>query len=256
MSEQLCILRWESSKLHNEGEQIMVKIGMDYGHGGSDPGAVYNGRRESDDVLRLGLLMAGKLRAAGLAVEESRTGDTAVSLGQRSRMSNERSDTHFLSIHRNAFRPETATGAEVFVHSSAGEEAVKLAEGIQAALVKVGYVDRGVKRANFFVLRETRAPAVLLEIGFIDNTQDNNLFDSKFEGIADEVVDAVLTYLGHTKTDAAVPSLHDDLQVLVQHGLLQSPTYWEQNARSGGSVRGEYAAALIRRIADHLRRGE
>ena len=54
---------------------------------------------------------------------------------------------------------------------------------MQRALVDVGFANRGVKAANFHVLRETKAPAVLIEIGFIDNSKDNKLFDSKFEKI-------------------------------------------------------------------------
>ncbi len=231
----------------------MAKIGMDYGHGGSDPGAVYSGRRESADVLRLGLAITDKLRAAGLTVGESRNGDTAVSLMQRSRLSNERADEYFLSIHRNAFRPETAKGAEVFVHPTASDDAVNLARSIQSALTAVGFVDRGVKRANFYVLRETRAPAVLLEVGFVDNSEDNDLFDREFDNIVSGVSQAVLTHIGQSGLHVNKPSLQADLEVLCQHGILQSPAYWEQNATTGQTVRGDYVAVLIQRIAAYLR---
>jgi len=68
--------------------------------------------------------------------------------------------------------------------------------GIQASLVDVGFVDRGVKVANFHVLRETKAPAVLVEIGFNDSTNDNNVFDSKRGEIIKALTKAILIEVG------------------------------------------------------------
>ena len=66
----------------------MIKLCFDYGHGGKDSGASYKGRKESDDVLRIGKAVAEELRRHGVVVDETRTGDVAVSLKERSGFEN------------------------------------------------------------------------------------------------------------------------------------------------------------------------
>ena len=60
----------------------------------------------------------------------------------------------------------------------------------------LGFTDRGVKEANYHVLRETKAPAILIEIGFIDNSEDNNLFDIKKYEIIKAIAKAILAEVG------------------------------------------------------------
>lgn len=174
----------------------MTRICLDYGHGGSDPGAVYKGRKEKDDNLRLGLTVAKELRRHGIIVDETRTTDKTMSLQTRSTMENKKSYDYFISIHRNAFKPEAAQGVETFTYTNQTAKAKGLADKIQKELVNIGFTNRGVKKANFHVLRETKAPAVLVEIGFIDNTKDNQIFDSKFNDIATGISKAILLQLG------------------------------------------------------------
>lgn len=69
----------------------------------------------------------------------------------------------------NAHSPEKAQGAEVFTYPTASAKAKDLAVQLQNALIRVGFKDRGVKVANYYVLRNTRSPAVLIEAGFIDD---------------------------------------------------------------------------------------
>ena len=70
-----------------------------------------------------------------------------------------------------------------------------LAERLQKALVTIGYKNRGVKTTNYYVLKHTKAPALLLEIGFIDNTKDNELFDTKFNEIIYSIANIISTNL-------------------------------------------------------------
>ena len=157
----------------------MIKLCFDYGHGGKDPGATYQGRRESEDVLSIGKELAQYLRAQGIRVDETRSSDRRVSLWERSRFENKGNYDYFISFHRNAFRPEVGRGAETYVYHKGSPKAYTLAKGIQTALAQIGFRDRGVKKGDFYVLRNTRAPALLIEIGFLDNTRDNALFDQK-----------------------------------------------------------------------------
>jgi N-acetylmuramoyl-L-alanine amidase len=82
------------------------------------------------------------------------------------------------------------------------EKSKELAKRIQTSLIELGFADRGVKTANYYVLRATKAPAVLVEVGFIDSSEDNKLFDSKKDEIAKGIAKAVLEQLNikHVET--------------------------------------------------------
>lgn len=174
----------------------MSKLCFDYGHGGEDPGATYNGRKESDDVLNLGREVAEEVRRHGVTVDETRTSDATVSLNERSSFENRNTYDYFISFHRNAYEPEKAKSVETYTYLNPGEKSQSLAENIQTSLLGLGFVDRGVKEANYHVLRETKAPAVLIEIGFIDNSKDNDLFDAKRNEIIKAIAKAILYELG------------------------------------------------------------
>lgn len=174
----------------------MTRLCMDYGHGGSDPGASYKGRKEKDDVLKLGLAVAKELRSYGVLIDETRTKDVTLSLKERSDFEKKKEYDYFISFHRNAFKAEKASGVETFTYINQTAKAKSLADKIQKNLVDIGFIDRTVKRANFHVLRETKSPAVLIEVGFIDNTKDNEFFDSKFDKIVEAITKAILAQLG------------------------------------------------------------
>jgi len=230
----------------------VARLCFDYGHGGTDPGAVFNGRKEADDVLSLGLEIAAVLRRHGVVVDETRTADVSLSLKARCDFENKGSFDYFISFHRNAFKPEASAGVETYTYLNPGAKSKGLAEKIQSSLVGVGFVNRGVKTANFQVLRETRAPAVLIEIGFIDNSQDNALFDTQRDEIVKAVAGAILSQLGLAYIKESKNGLEGALEVLVRNGILKSPGYWLENARKGQIVNGEYAGTLIERMAEYI----
>ena len=72
----------------------------------------------------------------------------------------------------------------------------ELANKVNSEMVRSGFINRGIKVSNFHVLRETKCPAILVEVGFIDNTLDNLIFDSKFEKIAQSIVKGCLCHIG------------------------------------------------------------
>lgn len=174
----------------------MARLCFDYGHGGNDPGASYKGRREADDVLFIGKQVAAEVRRFGVIVDEIRTSDKGVTLQERSNYENRSNYDYFISFHRNAFKPEQARGVETFIYLNPGAKAEAMAEKIQRCLTGIGFVNRGVKRENFHVLRETVAPAILVEMGFLDNSKDNQLFDSKKRQIIEALASAILQQLG------------------------------------------------------------
>ena len=173
----------------------MAKRLLDPGHGGTDSGATYKGRRECEDVLRLTLRVGEILKNNGENVYYTRSTDDTVSLSDRSNKENNGSYDYFISIHRNAYQQEVARGVEIHIYAGGGV-AEKLANKVNEEIVKVGFINRGVKVSNFHVLRATKCPAILVEVGFIDNTSDNLLFDFNFEKIAKSIVKGCLLQIG------------------------------------------------------------
>ena len=188
----------------------MSRLCFDYGHGGDDSGAFFCGRKESNDVLEIGKLIAKEVRRHGIIVDETRTADTTISLQQRSNYENRNNYDYFISFHRNAFKPEVAKGVETYTYLNEDNRSKTMANKIQAAIVNIGFVNRGIKKANFHVLRETKAPAVLIELGFIDNSKDNSLFDSKKIEIVKSISKAILEQLGIIYKEESVSNSSND----------------------------------------------
>jgi len=175
----------------------MATVVLDPGHGGSDPGAVNGARRESDDNLRMALAVGNLLRCCGVNVVFTRTGDTLVSLAERSRISNNARANLFVSIHRNSVANATANGVENWVYLNPSTQGVNSAYQVLNRIVAAGVQsNRGVRRGNFSVLRETQAPAQLVELGFISNAEDNRLFDARFDAYAHAIASGILASLG------------------------------------------------------------
>jgi N-acetylmuramoyl-L-alanine amidase len=155
----------------------MVKIVIDPGHEGVgnalDPGAVANGLKEAALTLRIAKYMYDMLNEyEGVQVRLTRTGNQRLTLSQRAKMANEWGADFFISIHINA---GGGTGFESYVYNgNVSSATVAYQNVIHAEIMKaIGNVkDRGKKRANYAVLRETCMPAILTENLFIDNPND------------------------------------------------------------------------------------
>ena len=157
-----------------------VKVVIDAGHGGTDPGGVGTGLQEKNVVLDVtkrfeALLKADNADDAGggkWTALLTRSNDTFVSLAARSQYSNNQDADRFMSIHSNAFGDTSANGTETFSLAATGNGA-NLRNLVQAEMLTAwGLTNRGNKTANFAVLRDTAAPAVLHELAFITNARD------------------------------------------------------------------------------------
>ena len=171
-------------------------IMLDAGHGGRDPGAVYNGRQEKDDTLRLTLAIGEILQNHGLDVEYTRTTDIYESPYEKAMEANNADVDFFVSIHRNSYPTDnTVSGVETLVYDKSGIK-LKMAEDIDEQLESVGFVNLGVKeRPGLVVLRRTKMPAVLVEVGFLNSDTDNTLFDNNFDDIAQAIAAGILATL-------------------------------------------------------------
>lgn len=159
-------------------------IVIDAGHGGHDPGATGNGYREKDLVLKMALWLQKNInsRTEGVKVVLTRSTDTFVQLAERSRISDRASADYFLSIHFNSAGVNTAQGIETFAYTKSSMGRLN-ASVINGAIVNKGLAlrNRGVKSANFSVLRRTKATANLLETCFINNRSDINNFIKNYD---------------------------------------------------------------------------
>lgn len=170
-----------------------MKIVVDAGHGGFDNGARFEGRREKDDTLALALAVGDILKNNGIDVVFTRTEDIYQTPAEKAMIANNTNADYFVSLHRNAMPiPGTGTGVETLVYDNSGIRNT-LAENINSELENLGFVNQGIyTRPNIAVLRRTQMPAVLVEAGFIDNPEDNTLFDEKFNEIAEGIAQGIL----------------------------------------------------------------
>lgn len=150
----------------------MVKLFLDPGHGGNDSGAVGNGLLEKKLTLQIARRIESILNNEyeNVTVRKSRTGDQTVSLSARTNDANSWGADYYLSIHINA---GGGTGFESFVYSYRSNRSKNNQQAIHGEVMKqIDIRDRGMKEANFHVLRESKMPALLTENGFIDNASD------------------------------------------------------------------------------------
>lgn len=186
-----------------------MKLYLDPGHGGSDPGAVGNGLKEKEVVLDLAKIIVRLLRAYPKAqVKLSRSRDETKSLKARTREANVWGADLYLSLHCNAFNGEVR-GYEDYVYHRLPQQAkaATYRNILHKQLVTAsGLPDRGEKKANFHVLRETTMPAILMENGFIDHPEDAKLLKQDLwrEKIAQAYVEALSEIFSLIKWDQTV----------------------------------------------------
>ncbi len=174
-----------------EGMRTVI---IDPGHGGVEPGAIFQDRKEKDDNLRLALLLGDILEGEGVRVLYTRTADIDQTPREKAAIANRSDADFFISLHRNAMPvPGSGSGALTLVYENQGEAGL-LARNIQEALVNTGFADLGVQeRPGLAVLNRTQMPAVLIESGFIDNVKDNQFYDQNLNNIAQAIADGILS---------------------------------------------------------------
>ncbi len=182
---------------------------IDPGHGGTEAGALSNGknRKEKDDNLKLSLKVKEKLEEKNVEVIMTRNSDTTVTLKNRCVIANDSDAQLFVSIHRNS-SPD-GTGIEVWIKDSPTDTERELADGILSSLAEcTGLKNRGVKCGyrntsgkNYYVNANTKMPSCLVEAGFITNENDNNNFDEKTDEYAESIANAVFKNLEKIKNN-------------------------------------------------------
>nr|WP_105158319.1 GBS Bsp-like repeat-containing protein [Streptococcus suis] len=192
---------------------------IDPGHGGRDSGASYGGVHEKNLALSVSNKLRENLLQYGINVLMTRTGDYDVDFKtERSRMTNASNADLFISIHFNATGAgvSNSTGIETYWYQYDPEyqpkinkemhnnptrlaESEILANKVQESLIKeTGAVNRGVRRETFAVLRETAIPAILVELGFMDNPSELQVIkqDSYHTRLAKALAQGVMNWYG------------------------------------------------------------
>jgi N-acetylmuramoyl-L-alanine amidase len=148
-------------------------VALDAGHGGRDMGATGpSGVLEKDVVLDIALRARELLVRAGTRVIMTRETDEYVELADRPRLARTQGATVYVSIHANASVRQAASGSETYYLTP---QSLALAQMVQEELARIsGLPNRGVKTANFLVLRESDVPAVLVEVAYVSNPEDEN----------------------------------------------------------------------------------
>lgn len=172
-------------------------ICVDAGHGGKDAGAVNGGKYEKAVALATAKILKSELEKNGFKVVLTRDSDIFLELSERCQISNRANADLFISIHCNSAENKSAEGVETWFckGSTKGE---KVAEIVQSDLIEAtGAKNRGRKAGTFYVLKNTKAPAILVEMGFISNPEESiKLFKTYYQtavakAIAKGVSDAI-----------------------------------------------------------------
>lgn len=235
---------------------MATRIMIDAGHGGWDNGAMYDGRKEKDDNLRLALAVAQLLKEKGFDVLLTRDEDIYQSPNEKARIANESGVDYFISLHRNAStNPNQYSGVQTLIYNEENPKGI-LADNINSQLEKVGFKNLGRSiRTDLAVLRRTNMPAALVEVGFINNDADNRIFDERFNDVANAIAQGISESVGNNTK----PSYTYRIQV----GLFRNYENAERLAKEledlGYTVSiekmGEYYGVLVGKFQD-LERAE
>lgn len=194
-----------STSEDNDNSKILKNktIVIDPGHGGSNPGATKYGMRESDNNLSVGIKLKKVLEDHGAKVVMTRETDKTVAaegleLKQELQARVDLVDTNnadiFISLHTNANENANIHGAMTFYHNDISK---KLADDIQKSLIKfTEATDKGTEKENFYVLRNNKVPAILVEMGFITNKIEADKLNSDVyrDELVDGIYDGIINY--------------------------------------------------------------
>lgn len=195
---------------------------IDAGHGGTDMGTRSKTPfcEEKRLCLQTARLVRKYLDQLGYHVVMTRQTDAFIPLARRVEIASQAASSIFVSIHYNSARSPLAQGVEVFFFDSKesptrAQSSQRLASGILSSIIRrTGFTSRGVKKGNFYVLRETTMPAIIIEGGFISNPRECALLkDLEYqEKIAKGIADGIDRYFKKRKNGPSATALSAELR--------------------------------------------
>ena len=172
------------------------RILIDAGHGGTDYGAIRGDINEKDIVLDVAKMVQKELKKLGHTVIMTREDDTFISLQDRVELSEKEKANIYVSIHVNSSVKPEIEGIETHYYH---QESIDLAQAVHESLINnLNPYDRGLFKSKFYVINHTTMPAVLCEIGFISNENEQKLLitDKRKKQTAAAIVEGILRYFG------------------------------------------------------------
>lgn len=173
-----------------------INVVIDAGHGGKDHGATHDGFSEKDIVDAITAKIKSQNKNAEVLLHYTRSGDEFVTLNDRAARINEVKPDLVLSLHVTSNANTAASGFEVFV-TKEGEQkgkSLELAEKLSEKFKQNhGFKLRGVKEAPFYILKNSQAPAMVVELGFLSNSEDRKILtdDAQQTAIANTILEFV-----------------------------------------------------------------
>ena len=206
-----------------------MKVCIDAGHGGKDGGAQGASVPEKWIALDVANRVAQKLQNSGMSVVMTRDSDFYVGLVERANIANQTGADVFVSIHCNS-GPSTAQGTEVWSYPGEAEDKRLAEKLLERIIARTGLHSRGTKEENFAVLRLTRCPAALVELGFISNVQEEQLmktFDYQDQA-STAIVEGIKQYMGIVEVQDVqeLESVNDIVWELANRGIITDKGLW------------------------------
>jgi N-acetylmuramoyl-L-alanine amidase len=188
-----------SAPVYNNKNTLNIIV-IDAGHGGKDCGAIRDNIFEKDITLDVSDRLQEILQKKGYKVYMTRTNDTYVSLEDRTIFTGNINPSLFVSVHVNSCNAESPKGIETHYYH---ENSIELANCVHTKLTKkISHTpNRGLLKSRFYVINHTTVPAILVEIGFISNTQERNELVSpqRKQATAEGIAEGIIEYLNSKK---------------------------------------------------------
>jgi N-acetylmuramoyl-L-alanine amidase len=187
----------EAKEVEAAGEirEVSKTIVIDAGHGGRDPGAVFDGKRESDIVKNIALKIYQLNRHDHIKIVLLRDTDEFVGLADRVTRVNEIQPDFLISLHTLSSRDTTLSGINAFISqgNSFYNQSRDIAQILLEAVSSENLAKGTISAANLHLIKEVECPAVMLEIGFLSNIADRNFISSEIgqTEIATKILDAI-----------------------------------------------------------------
>lgn len=246
----------------NERDEKNMRIFIGVGHGGNDAGAVANGFKEKDLNLSIALACRDVLLRHGVTVGMSRTTDANDPLTEEIKECNEFKPDFAIDIHNNAGGGD---GVEVFYHHKGGAGKT-LAENVINEVAKIGQNSRGIKtRTNangndyYGFIRETIAPAIIIECAFIDNAKDMTIIDTPKEQrtMGEAIAKGILKTLGTQYKENITNDYSDswaktEIERCIENKIMIGDG--NGNFRPKDTVTREELAKVVCNILDYLKK--
>ena len=177
-------------------KNLQKKVVIDAGHGGYDPGASYGGHDEKDITLAISRKVKAILEAKGVKAYLTRSEDRFISLAERVEISKSISPNLFVSVHVNAIATNPAMdGLQTYYYSSNGYKVAKVMH--KELLDQVKMPNRNIRKAAFWVCKYTKAPSVLLELGFMTNKKERKkiVTEDYQDKLAKAIASGIIKYI-------------------------------------------------------------